>query len=123
MTVAYNKDPSPVKLNLGVGAYRTEVIFFFSFFSFTERLDFSFLGFLKIESFMHFWKQEGKPLVLNVVRKAEQMLVNDRTRVKEYLPIVGLADFNKLSAKLILGADRFVNWMDMLLNFALVFIV
>lgn len=25
MTVAYNKDPSPVKLNLGVGAYRTEV--------------------------------------------------------------------------------------------------
>lgn len=29
-----------------------------------------------------------------------------RSRVKEYLPIVGLADFNKLSAKLILGADR-----------------
>lgn len=25
VTVAYNKDPSPVKLNLGVGAYRTEV--------------------------------------------------------------------------------------------------
>ncbi|KAL4579477.1 hypothetical protein LXL04_015625 [Taraxacum kok-saghyz] len=72
VTVAYNKDPSPVKLNLGVGAYRTE---------------------------------EGKPLVLNVVRKAEQLLVNDRSRIKEYLPIVGLADFNKLSAKLILGAD------------------
>lgn len=72
VTVAYNKDPSPVKLNLGVGAYRTE---------------------------------EGKPLVLNVVRKAEQLLVNDRSRVKEYLPIVGLADFNKLSAKLILGSD------------------
>jgi hypothetical protein len=29
VTVAYNKDPSPVKLNLGVGAYRTEVSFFF----------------------------------------------------------------------------------------------
>ncbi|KDP34208.1 hypothetical protein JCGZ_07779 [Jatropha curcas] len=72
VTVAYNKDPSPVKLNLGVGAYRTE---------------------------------EGKPLVLNVVRKAEQQLVNDRSRVKEYLPITGLADFNKLSAKLIFGAD------------------
>ncbi|XAR70879.1 Aspartate transaminase [Bertholletia excelsa] len=72
VTIAYNKDPSPVKLNLGVGAYRTE---------------------------------EGKPLVLNVVRKAEQLLVSDSTRVKEYLPIVGLADFNKLSAKLILGAD------------------
>ncbi|XP_051119475.1 aspartate aminotransferase, cytoplasmic [Andrographis paniculata] len=72
VTVAYNKDPSPVKLNLGVGAYRTE---------------------------------EGKPLVLNVVRKAEQILVNDRSRVKEYLPITGLSEFNKLSAKLILGAE------------------
>ncbi|KAF5726198.1 aspartate aminotransferase cytoplasmic [Tripterygium wilfordii] len=72
VTVAFNKDPSPVKLNLGVGAYRTE---------------------------------EGKPLVLNVVRRAEQLLVNDRSRVKEYLPIVGLAEFNKLSAKLIFGAD------------------
>jgi len=28
-----------------------------------------------------------------------------RTRIKEYLPIVGLVEFNKLSAKLILGAD------------------
>ena len=25
VALAYNKDPSPVKLNLGVGAYRTEV--------------------------------------------------------------------------------------------------
>ncbi|CAI9782604.1 unnamed protein product [Fraxinus pennsylvanica] len=41
VTVVYNKDTSPLKLNLGVGAYRTE---------------------------------EGKPLVLNVVRRAEQML-------------------------------------------------
>ncbi|XP_044977106.1 aspartate aminotransferase, cytoplasmic [Hordeum vulgare subsp. vulgare] len=72
VTVAYNKDPSPVKVNLGVGAYRTE---------------------------------EGKPLVLNVVRRAEQMLIHNESRVKEYLPITGLADFNKLSAKLIFGAD------------------
>lgn len=28
VTVAYNKDQSPVKLNLGVGAYRTEVCSF-----------------------------------------------------------------------------------------------
>ncbi|KAK4370241.1 hypothetical protein RND71_009716 [Anisodus tanguticus] len=72
VTVSYNKDTSPLKVNLGVGAYRTE---------------------------------EGKPLVLNVVRQAEQMLVNDTSRVKEYLSITGLADFNKLSAKLIFGAD------------------
>jgi len=31
-----------------------------------------------------------------------------RSRNKEYLPIVGLADFNKLSAKLIFGADRLI---------------
>lgn len=72
VTVAYNNDSSPVKVNLGVGAYRTE---------------------------------EGKPLVPNVVRRAEQMLVNDTSRVKEYLSITGIADFNKLSAKLIFGAD------------------
>ncbi|KMT07991.1 hypothetical protein BVRB_6g144690 [Beta vulgaris subsp. vulgaris] len=72
VTGAYNKDPSHVKLNFGVGAYRTE---------------------------------EGKPLVLNVVRKAAQKLVNDPSRVKEYLSIPGLVDFDKLSAKLILGAD------------------
>jgi aspartate aminotransferase len=28
-----------------------------------------------------------------------------RSRVKEYLPITGLAEYNKLSAKLIFGAD------------------
>ena len=28
VTIAYNKDPSPSKLNLGVGAYRTEVVHF-----------------------------------------------------------------------------------------------
>jgi aspartate aminotransferase len=72
VTVAFNKDPSPVKVNLGVGAYRTE---------------------------------EGKPLVLNVVRRAEAMLIHNESRVKEYLPITGLAEFNKLSAKLIFGAD------------------
>eukprot|EP00252_Welwitschia_mirabilis_P018652 TRINITY_DN414_c0_g1_i2.p1 TRINITY_DN414_c0_g1~~TRINITY_DN414_c0_g1_i2.p1 ORF type:complete len:435 (-),score=61.04 TRINITY_DN414_c0_g1_i2:525-1829(-) len=70
VTVAYNKDTSPVKLNLGVGAYRTE---------------------------------EGKPLVLDVVRQAEQILIQDRSKFKEYLPIAGLAEFNKLSARLILG--------------------
>lgn len=33
-----------------------------------------------------------------------------RARVKEYLPIVGLAEFNKLSAKLIFGADRYFTY-------------
>eukprot|EP00475_Leptophrys_vorax_P023131 TRINITY_DN31544_c0_g2_i2.p1 TRINITY_DN31544_c0_g2~~TRINITY_DN31544_c0_g2_i2.p1 ORF type:complete len:479 (+),score=28.87 TRINITY_DN31544_c0_g2_i2:201-1439(+) len=72
VTVAYQKDPSPLKVNLGVGAYRTE---------------------------------EGKPLVLDVVHRAELMILADRNLNHEYLPIAGLPAFNKLSAKLILGAD------------------
>ena len=35
-----------------------------------------------------------------------------RSRVKEYLPIVGLAEFNRLSAKLMFGADRFTNLIN-----------
>ena len=46
---AFKKDPSPEKINLGVGAYRTE---------------------------------EGKPLVLNVVRKAEQKIINNPSENK-----------------------------------------
>ncbi|GAQ81410.1 aspartate aminotransferase [Klebsormidium nitens] len=72
VTVAFNKDNHPDKVNLGVGAYRTE---------------------------------EGKPLVLDVVRRAEAAIVADRSVNKEYLPIIGLASFCKLSAQLILGAD------------------
>ncbi|KAL5853374.1 hypothetical protein ACOSQ3_008492 [Xanthoceras sorbifolium] len=70
--VAYREDPSPVKLNLGIGVYRTE---------------------------------EGKPLLLDAVRKAEELLVNDLSANKEYLPITGMIEFNKLSANLIFGAD------------------
>ncbi|PKI60668.1 hypothetical protein CRG98_018915 [Punica granatum] len=70
---ACSKDPSPLKLNLGMGVYRTE---------------------------------DGKPLLLNVVRRAEEILVNDRTAVKEYLPITGLPEFNKLSSILIFGAEK-----------------
>lgn len=33
--MAYNKDPSPVKLNLGVGAYRTEVSFSPAYFTYS----------------------------------------------------------------------------------------
>ncbi|KDP34207.1 hypothetical protein JCGZ_07778 [Jatropha curcas] len=69
---AFSKDPSPVKLNLGVGVYRTE---------------------------------DGKPHLLDVVRRVEQQLLDDMSVTKEYLPITGSADFNKLSAELVFGAD------------------
>jgi aspartate aminotransferase len=72
VTLAYNADPVEDKLNLGVGAYRTE---------------------------------EGKPFVLSVVRKVENLLAQDTKLNKEYLPIDGLAAFNDLSARLLFGND------------------
>ncbi|KAK9946691.1 hypothetical protein M0R45_012139 [Rubus argutus] len=72
MLVAFSKDPTPLKLNLGIGVYRTE---------------------------------DGKPFLLNVVRRVERLLVNDMSTFKEHLPTTGMAEFNRLSAKLILGAD------------------
>ncbi|KAJ6666120.1 hypothetical protein lerEdw1_001024 [Lerista edwardsae] len=44
----------------------------------------------------------GKPYVLNCVRKAEAQLAAKKLD-KEYLPIAGLAEFNKASAELALG--------------------
>eukprot|EP00245_Coleochaete_scutata_P001620 TRINITY_DN11_c0_g1_i1.p1 TRINITY_DN11_c0_g1~~TRINITY_DN11_c0_g1_i1.p1 ORF type:complete len:489 (+),score=93.14 TRINITY_DN11_c0_g1_i1:132-1598(+) len=68
---AFKADTSPLKLNLGVGAYRTE---------------------------------ELKPYVLSVVKKAETRML-EKGENKEYLPIEGLAEFNKATADLLLGAD------------------
>eukprot|EP00271_Cylindrocystis_brebissonii_P009765 TRINITY_DN24_c0_g1_i1.p1 TRINITY_DN24_c0_g1~~TRINITY_DN24_c0_g1_i1.p1 ORF type:complete len:521 (-),score=112.77 TRINITY_DN24_c0_g1_i1:503-1945(-) len=69
---AFRADDSDLKLNLGVGAYRTE---------------------------------ELKPLVLNVVKKAEKLML-EKSENKEYLPIEGLAAFNLATAELLLGADN-----------------
>ena len=66
----YRQDASPSKVDVVVGAYRTE---------------------------------EGKPYVLNVVRKAEQLMLDDKQLNKEYLPISGDPQFNSLAAKLIFG--------------------
>jgi aspartate aminotransferase, mitochondrial len=41
----------------------------------------------------------GKPYVLECVRKAETQLISKKLD-KEYLPITGLADFTKASLKL-----------------------
>jgi aspartate aminotransferase len=46
----------------------------------------------------------GKPYVLPSVRKAEELITNSKPD-HEYLPITGLADFNKLAAKLAYGED------------------
>ncbi|XP_072953025.1 aspartate aminotransferase P2, mitochondrial isoform X1 [Typha angustifolia] len=69
---AFRADTNDLKLNLGVGAYRTE---------------------------------ELQPYVLNVVKKAENLML-EKGENKEYLPIEGLAAFNKVTAELLLGADN-----------------
>lgn len=68
----FAKDTDRRKINLSVGAYRTD---------------------------------SGKPLVLNVVRKAQIALANDRSLNREYLPITGDAEFATAAAELMLGAD------------------
>jgi aspartate aminotransferase len=68
---AFKRNTNEKKLNLGVGAYRTE---------------------------------ELQPMVLSVVKKAEKKML-DGGENKEYLPIEGLAAFNKATAELLLGAD------------------
>lgn len=43
-----------------------------------------------------------------------------RSADKEYLPITGMVEFNKLSAKLIFGADRYKTlhlWLLVFINF------
>ncbi|GMP94368.1 hypothetical protein CsSME_00043846 [Camellia sinensis var. sinensis] len=69
---AFKADTNEMKLNLGVGAYRTE---------------------------------ELQPYVLNVVKKAENLML-EKGENKEYLPIEGLAAFNKATAELLFGADN-----------------
>ncbi|XP_051137676.1 aspartate aminotransferase, chloroplastic [Andrographis paniculata] len=71
---AFRADTNEMKLNLGVGAYRTE---------------------------------ELQPYVLNVVKKAENLML-ERGENKEYLPIEGLAAFNKVTAELLFGAENAV---------------
>ncbi|KAL0478331.1 aspartate aminotransferase [Acrasis kona] len=71
LNAAFKEDKSPKKVNLGVGAYRTE---------------------------------DGKPLVLPVVRKVEQKML-DLGFDKEYIPQSGLPEFQKVSPLLLFGKD------------------
>lgn len=66
----FKADTDPRKINLGIGAYRTN---------------------------------EGKPYVLNVVRKAEALQLADHSLNKEYLPITGHAGFASAAQELVFG--------------------
>ncbi|CAF3461827.1 unnamed protein product [Rotaria sp. Silwood1] len=69
VTEAFKRDTNSKKINLGVGAYRTD---------------------------------EGKPFVLESVKKAEQ-LISSENLDKEYAPISGIPEFCQASAKLAFG--------------------
>lgn len=70
--IRFRADTDPRKMDLGVGAYRTD---------------------------------EGKPLVLNVIRKAEAIVGHDKSLNHEYLAIDGLPQFVTVARKLLFGAD------------------
>jgi len=70
--IRFRADTDPRKIDLGVGAYRTD---------------------------------DGKPLVLNVVRKAEAIVAKDLSLNHEYLAIDGDAKFVKLARELLFGAN------------------
>jgi len=90
LTAAYKEDKHEQKVNLGVGAYRDD---------------------------------NNKPWVLPVVKKvsnscftlsfklivaslqATAILLNDASLDHEYLPILGLPEYTKAAARLLLGAD------------------
>lgn len=48
---------------------------------------------------------DAKPWVLPVVKKAEEILLNDPSLNHEYLPIAGLSTYTSAAAKLIFGAN------------------
>jgi len=77
MSQRFNADKDPRKVNVSIGAYRTD---------------------------------EGKPLVLSCVKKAEKMLLEDGSLNKEYLPQRGDAEFAQLCQKMLFGENsRLVN--------------
>ncbi|XP_048843829.1 aspartate aminotransferase, cytoplasmic [Brienomyrus brachyistius] len=72
LTADFREDTDPRKVNLGVGAYRTD---------------------------------DCQPWVLPVVKKVEQMIVEDQSLNHEYLPILGLPEFRSSSSKIALGEE------------------
>merc|ERR1719321_1032226 len=72
MSQRYNADTDPRKVNVSIGAYRTD---------------------------------EGKPLVLSCVKKAEKLMLEDSSLNKEYLPQRGDVSYSELCQKMIFGAD------------------
>ncbi|KAG2245275.1 hypothetical protein Bca52824_092875 [Brassica carinata] len=95
---AFKADTNELKLNLGVGAYRTEELqpYVLNVVKRLEALA-SFSSLLLI-SFIHFLNRMAS-------FQAENLML-ERGDNKEYLPIEGLAAFNKATAELLFGAGH-----------------
>jgi len=72
MSQRFQADSDPRKVNVSIGAYRTD---------------------------------EGKPLVLNCVRKAEKRIIEDSSLNKEYLPQRGDVAYTQLCQQMLFGED------------------
>ncbi|KAK3255560.1 hypothetical protein CYMTET_35260 [Cymbomonas tetramitiformis] len=72
MSQRFQADTDPRKVNVSIGAYRTD---------------------------------EGKPLVLNCVKKAEKIILDNTTLNKEYLPQRGDVTYAALCQKMLFGED------------------
>merc|ERR1711865_1316790 len=72
MSQRFQADTDPRKVNVSIGAYRTD---------------------------------EGKPLVLNCVKKAEKILLADDSLNKEYLPQRGDISYVQLCQEMLFGDD------------------
>jgi len=72
MSQRFQADTDPRKVNVSIGAYRTD---------------------------------EGKPLVLNCVKKAEKLLLDNDSLNKEYLPQRGDVSYAELCQKMLFGDD------------------
>jgi len=56
--------------------------------------------------------EDGKPYVLKVVQQAEKALTTTHQTNKEYLPIVGLPEFNKVAKELMFSAEMVEKYPD-----------
>ncbi|XP_038983660.1 aspartate aminotransferase, chloroplastic-like isoform X1 [Phoenix dactylifera] len=59
----------------------------------------------KVNLWVRAYRVELQPFVLNVVKKAEKLML-EKGEDKEYLPMDGLAEFNKVTAELLFGANN-----------------
>lgn len=105
VTEAFKRDTNPLKMNLGVGAYRDDQgkPYVLSCVRKVSLLRI-FAHILRKSSNQSAWDVKGATLIYLFI-KAEALIAAKQLD-KEYLPIGGLGEFSKACAELALGADN-----------------